>query len=205
MLMRHSNASAGFTIIELMITLAVLGVLITLGLPSMSAWLQNTQIRGGAEGMISGLQLARAEALRRNASVRFQLVTDLTGGCALSDTGKSWVVSQTDPTALCDLSPSDTVAPQIVQKKGASEGSPNAAVTATGGNVAVFNGLGRLTGAGNITQIDIKNTQGGDCQKADGTGGPMRCLRIMVSTGGGIRMCDPIVTIADDPRTCIAP
>jgi prepilin-type N-terminal cleavage/methylation domain-containing protein len=61
---------AGFTIIELMITLAVLGVLLALGMPSISSWLQNTQIRTAAEGMVSGLQLARAEALRRNANVR---------------------------------------------------------------------------------------------------------------------------------------
>ena len=105
--MRVGGPSAGFTIIELMIVLVVLGVVLTLGMPSISGWLQNTQIRTAAEGMVSGLQLARAEALRRNAIVRFQLVNNLTAGCALSNTGRNWVISQTDATSACNQPPSE--------------------------------------------------------------------------------------------------
>ena len=46
-----TRSSAGFTLVELMITLAVLALLIFVGLPGMSTWLQNTQIRGSAEAM----------------------------------------------------------------------------------------------------------------------------------------------------------
>lgn len=60
----------GFSLVELLVVVAVLGLVLMLGLPNVSAWLQNTQIRNSAEAMISGLQLARAEALRRNRVVR---------------------------------------------------------------------------------------------------------------------------------------
>jgi len=65
-------------------------------------------------------------------------------------------------------------------------------------SVVVFNGLGRVTPvpAGNI-DIDISNPSGGACAAA----GPMRCLRIRVSTGGQIRMCDPILA-STDPQGC---
>jgi type IV fimbrial biogenesis protein FimT len=89
-----------------------------------------------------------------------------------------------------------------VQKKASEEGARNAVILATGGGEIVFNGLGRPLGAGNLTQIDITNTQGGACQAAGGGGGPMRCLRLLVSTGGGVKMCDPIVVDATDPRIC---
>lgn len=196
------SAVSGFNLLELLIGLAVLGILAATGLPSLTAWIQNSQIRTAADGLMSGLQLARAEALRRNASVRFQLTSTLTSGCALSTTGKNWVVSLADPSGACDADASDTTAPQIIQSKSSAEGTANAILTAGGGAVATFNGLGRLTGAG-LTQVDISNTIGGSCQGTDGVGGgPMRCLRVTISTGGNVRLCDPAVSSTSDPRFC---
>jgi type IV fimbrial biogenesis protein FimT len=65
-------------------------------------------------------------------------------------------------------------------------------------NTVTFSGLGRAIGVAPITQIDIKNPSGGVCQPA----GPMRCLRINIASGGQMRMCDPIVVDATDPRKC---
>jgi len=192
-----AKRSHGFTLIELLTTLAVVALLLMVGLPSMSTWLQNQQIRVSAEALQSGLQFARAEALRRNVQVRFQLVDTLTSACALTNTGANWIVSLNDPTGLCDVAPSDLLAPLTIQKRSGAEGSPNAVVTATGGSSVVFNGLGRMSGVG-LTQIDVTNTSGGVCQPA----GPMRCLRINIGSGGQMRMCDPAVTDATDPRFC---
>jgi len=199
MLIRHP-AARGFTLIELMITLAVLGMLIMIALPNMGTWLQNTQIRTSAEAMQAGLQLARAEALKRNTTVRFQLVNSLTSSCALTTSGRNWVVSLADPSGLCNMDASDTVAPQIIQKRSSAEGSPNAVVTATGGSSVVFNGLGRPA-AGSLTEINVTNPNNGACKTAAGNE-PMRCLRIAVNAGGAVRMCDPAVNDATDPRKC---
>jgi len=193
-------AARGFTLVELMITLAVLGMLIMIALPNMGTWLQNTQIRTSAEAMQAGLQLARAEALKRNTTVRFQLVNSLTSSCALTTSGRNWVVSLADPSGLCNMDASDTVAPQIIQKRSSAEGSPNAVVTATGGSSVVFNGLGRPA-AGSLTEINVTNPNNGACKTAAGNE-PMRCLRIAVNAGGAVRMCDPAVNDATDPRKC---
>ena len=181
----------GFSLIALMIAL-----------PNMGTWIQNTQIRTSAEAMQAGLQLARAEALKRNTTVRFQLVDTLTSSCAISVTGKSWVVSLADTSGLCDVAASETTAPQIIQKRSGAEGSPNSLVTATGGSSVLFNGLGRAA-AGSLTQIDITNPNNGTCKTVAGNE-PMRCLRITVNAGGTVRMCDPAVDPADvtDPRRC---
>ena len=77
----------GFTLVELMIGIALLAIILAIGGPSFATWLQNTQIRNMSEAVKDGLQLARAEAVRRNARVRFQLVDGLTNGCALSTSG----------------------------------------------------------------------------------------------------------------------
>ena len=195
--------SRGFSLVELMITLAVLGMLLAIGLPNMGTWLQNTQIRNAAESINSGLNFARAEAVKRNTTVRFQLVNDMTNTCQIVSDGKNWVVSLDATTANCDAEPSDTVLPRILQKRASSEGSPNAQITATGGTAVLFNGLGRAT-IGSLTQIDVRNLANGACKTPTGTE-PMRCLRIQVSTGGQVRMCDPGVSAAtdpNDPRLC---
>lgn len=191
------RASSGFSLIELMIGLAVLGILIMVGLPNLTTWIQNTHIRTAAEGMQAGLQFARSEALRRNGSVGFYLVNSLTSSCALSTSGTNYVVSIGSPAGSCNTAPSD--AGPILQVRAGTEGSTNAAIAAAGGSSFTFNGLGRGVGAGNLTQIDITNPTGGTCQAGGGT---MRCLRVTVSTGGQIKMCDPAVTDNTDPRSC---
>ena len=191
----YPKSVAGVTLIELMIAITIFGILLILGLPESFKWMQNAKIRTAAESISNGLQLARGEAVRRNTSVRFQLVDSLTNSCALAATGSNWVVSLADPSGACDVAPSDTVAPQIVQKNSIAESSTNVVITSGVTNV-VFNGLGRSTLGANT--IQVTNPKGGACIAA----GPMRCLNIVVQIGGQIRMCDPSITTVGDTRKC---
>lgn len=184
----------GITLIEVMIGLVILGILLAMGVPSFAGWIQSSQIRNSAESIQNGLMQARAEAVRRNTTVRFQFVTDLTNGCAVSATGPSWVVSLDDPSGACDSAASDTVAPRIVQGRSNAEGSRNAIVSGNGVSSIIFNGIGQ---ANTAATIDISNPTGGACAAA----GPMRCLRVTVTTGGQVRMCDP-ARAAADPQGC---
>jgi type IV fimbrial biogenesis protein FimT len=197
----RQRAARGFSLIELMVALVIIGVFITMGLPAFSRFLQNTQIRNAAEITMSGINLARAEAIRRNTVVRFQLVSNLTSGCSISAAALNWVVSLADPTGACDAAPSETVAPQIVQKRSSSEGSRNAVISTTGGAAIVFNGLGRVSGGLGITQLNFSNITG-TCEHLDATNGTMRCLQVRVSAGGQVKLCDPKVGDTADPRHC---
>jgi type IV fimbrial biogenesis protein FimT len=187
---------AGFTVIELMIGLIVLGILMAMGIPSFARWIQSSQIRNSAEAIQSGLMFARTEAVRLNTRVRFQLVTTTTAACALADTGASWVVSLDDPAGACDSAASDTVAPRILQIRNSAEGSPNAVVNGNGQSQINFTGNGQASIA---ATINITNPTGGAC--ATTPSGVMRCLNVTISTGGQIRMCDP-ARAANDPQGC---
>lgn len=182
--------SRGVSLVELMIAMVIVGILLAAGIPAFSTWIQNTRIRTTAESIQNGLQLARAEAVRRNVLVQFSR-----GGGTSSD----WTVGCTTPVDLNGdgiEDPGDC--PAIIQARSASEGSTNVNVSATQ-DVVVFNGLGRVTPSTTATNnINITYPSGGACALA----GPMRCLRIVVSSGGQVRMCDPAVSSTTDPRVC---
>ena len=205
---RHLPAAVarGFTLIELMIVMVILGIVMMVALPAMRTVLVNAQLRTAAESRVAGMMTARQEAIRRNESVRFRTVSNLTSGCALSTSGTSWVVSLADPAGGCNTAPirlDDTAPanPAIIQKKDGAEGSAAATVTANG-SLLIFNGVGRVNSASTMTSIDIAHATEA-CEHAS-TPGPVRCMRVIVSRGGTIKMCDPKVTDATDPRRCAA-
>ncbi|MEO8134837.1 MAG: GspH/FimT family pseudopilin [Betaproteobacteria bacterium] len=191
-------SNRGFTIIELMIGLVVFALLLVLGAPSFFAYFQNSHIRNSAESIQNGLLMARAEAVRRNKVVSFQLVDSLTASCTISTSGANWIVSQSNPTSLCDQAPSETAAPLAIQKRSANQGSERAVVAAAQATIS-FNGLGRATNLGaSPTNINVSNPTGGACASASG---PMRCLRVDVTNAGQVRVCDPALA-STDTRAC---
>jgi len=54
----------GFTIYELLITMLMIGVILTIGVPSMTSFMQNSRISGTANDLHSSFHLARSEAAR---------------------------------------------------------------------------------------------------------------------------------------------
>lgn len=182
-------AHHGFTLIELAIGMLIIGILLASAAPSFRGWIQNSQIRTAAESIQNGLQLARVEAVRRNASVQF-----------VFGTGSGWTVGCTTPVDLNGNGIEDPGdCPATIQSRSGAEGSSNAgvAVTPSGTPAITFNGLGRAP-AGNVT-IDVTNSTGGACAPS----GPMRCLRVVTSIGGQVRMCDPALTLSSTyPQGC---
>lgn len=59
-----SKRAAGFTLMELMIAIAILGVLLGLAWPSFSAALASNRLAAACNSMIAGVNLARSEAMR---------------------------------------------------------------------------------------------------------------------------------------------
>lgn len=53
------NRAKGFTLVELIVAVALFALLLTFAYPSYTSYIQNAQIRTAAESMINVLQLAR--------------------------------------------------------------------------------------------------------------------------------------------------
>lgn len=200
-----NTAEHGVTLIELIVAIGIISILLAIGAPAFSSWVQNGQIRTTADAIQNGLQLARTEALKNNAQALFSLTTTVDDGCATYAGGATgvaanWIVSTADPTGACGTGA------QVTSKRAATEGTSNALVTVTQ-NAAVhtgqitFNGLGRITPLpANDVWFDVSNPTGGACGTASGN---MTCLRVVVSPAGNIRLCKTTLTYSlSTPQGC---
>ena len=62
--------SAGFTLMELLMGIAVLAILTTLAVPAFNQFILNNRLAGQANEMVAAFQFARSEALKRGLSVQ---------------------------------------------------------------------------------------------------------------------------------------
>lgn len=205
MLNATQRALRGFSLIETAVVLVIMGMVLAYVMPELRDWMQGLKVRNAAESLKNGLDLARAEALRRNSTVGFWMVSDSSSkvpsnACSLSSASPAWVVSVSNPGGECGAQASLTASPQLVQRSTALENASGLTVSAldsSGGAAdrAMFNGLGQV-----LAQAGVASIQVIDVQASSGTG---RRLRVVVESGGAIRMCDRDVSVGD-PRACPA-
>lgn len=63
------NNDNGFTLVELLITVSILAILATVGVPSFQAIIQNSRATALTNDLVSALNLARSEATKRGIAV----------------------------------------------------------------------------------------------------------------------------------------
>ncbi len=61
----NAHECRGFTLVELMVAIGLVGVLISFAAPDMSEFLRNSRVNASADAMLRSFNLARAEAIKR--------------------------------------------------------------------------------------------------------------------------------------------
>lgn len=79
----------GYTLIELAVTMTIIGVLAVAALPALASYMANAQLREAANVIVTGALYARSEAVKRNVVVNLQI-----------SRGTLQVISQVTPTPL---------------------------------------------------------------------------------------------------------
>jgi type IV fimbrial biogenesis protein FimT len=84
----------GFSLVELVVTMAVAAILLAIATPSLAQFFRTNRVASATNELVLSLQLARAEAARRGRDVSLCRSTD--GSTCASGTGWSagWIVFQ---------------------------------------------------------------------------------------------------------------
>lgn len=212
--------SAGFTIVELLVTLTIAAILAGLAYPSFTGYMNNLAIRNTGEGLLVAAQTARGEAIRSNNTAVLQIVDSLDNGCSATPDGRFWVVSHCSAEGKCGqdidkVNPPPTAgcteASVRILAKGALDSDPDLQVDLAN-PMLCYSSLGRINpnavncpegtldpAAAVSGRVEVNVTHNlGACIPSGG----MRCLRLTVNLGGESRLCDPSVTAPNDPRKC---
>lgn len=98
----------GFTLIELVMSIAIVGILLTVGIPSFRELITNNRIVTQTNDFVSDLAHARAEAVRRNTRVTICRSNTGTSCVPSSSWADGWIVF-TDPSGFGTLASGETI------------------------------------------------------------------------------------------------
>ncbi len=163
----RSVVPRGFTLIELMVGLAIAILLLLLAAPGYGRWIADSQIAAAASAMADGIRFAQAEAIKRNTGVEFTVGTD------------EWHVNVVGSAAK-------------LREGTFAEGAKFAVMqpTPSSSTTVTFNAFGMIEAANAnaptvpLTDVDITMSS---ASKPTG-------LRVLIANGAGgsgVRVCDP--------------
>ena len=197
----------GYTLIEVMVGVAILGILLAAGIPAMTHWIAANKARAASEFYLEGLSMARRQAVVHNARSRFVLAPGTNGqfdwqvdlcfpapGTPCTDNTGNWSTAAAAATgdpegaagfrsvfrAAASLPPSDILIPTVAPE---------------GAGAVYFTELGwvdttipdRLA----LLRLDPSTSLAAD----------VRAAAVAVTLAGMASKCDPAAT-APDSRAC---
>jgi type IV fimbrial biogenesis protein FimT len=184
---------AGFSLVELMITVAVFALLMMAAVPSFQAWIAGARVRSVAESLQNSLRMSQTEAVRRSRQTSFVLTNAQPAlDAAPAGNGSNWYARVLPQTAGEAANENDFIVGETFARQ--------SGVTVTGPALLCFNSMGRLVSNG-ATGL------GEDCVAPASaiepvvyrisTLGADRELLVQAYLGGKIRMCDAAKKLTD--------
>lgn len=189
---------AGFTALEAVIAVAILGILMAAGIPRMSGWLAATKAAGAGQFYAEGFALARTQALAHNSHSRLVFIATpgaqpdwrvdicfrVTGN-ACDDASNDWSTT----AAAADDAPGESAAFRSIRRSAASLPPPSLLAVTLGpdedADAVYFTPLGWVDGAiaPRVTEVGLAPAEGKEDE--------FKPSAVMLTLAGVASTCDP--------------
>ena len=158
------NSNSGFTLLELVIVVALISIVMAIAIPSMTTFTQNDRLTTNINTLIGHLALARSEAVKRSQQVSI-CVSNNTVACTAGNWQDGWIV-------YIDADGSNTFTPgeEVLRAQQALDGA-NTLVTAIGSQVTYdYRGFVTTASIGNFLLCDARSGPYGKTIRISTTG-----------------------------------
>lgn len=175
------RASAGFTLIELMVTLGIAAVLLLVVAPDLSAFKRNAELTSATNTLVGAINAARTEAMKKGMS---SFIVPTNNG---SNWNAGWVVFvDTNRTQTYDSAADTTVLAQGALQSYFNVSGNNSAAGSTPYIMFDASGYSRLkTGGFGALALTLTRSDLSGSQQVEQT------RRIIIASTGRVRSCKP--------------
>jgi len=190
----------GFSIIELMVTVAIIAILLVMTIPAYGTWMADAHVRAAAESLTNAIRLTQSTAVAKGRTSLFALTADPqpSVNSTAAASASNWFAT------LNVLGGSDETKASLGLILKSTEGTQHQ-VTISGPAVVCFNALGRQT-----SLAAAASSLSTGCTAADPAvfqvsraSGASRYFKVLVYAGGRVRMCDAAKAISsNNPDGC---
>lgn len=118
------KSTKGFTLLEVIIVVTIIGVMAAIAIPAISSWLPNYRLKSAARDLYSNMQKAKSEAVKTNTTVTMTFTAGVGAPCE----GGSYVFTDVDLNNIVNV----TVANGVCISSGAFPSGFSANGTASG-------------------------------------------------------------------------
>jgi type IV fimbrial biogenesis protein FimT len=200
----NNQSMRGVTLLELLISVSIMGIIISLAAPNFSQFGDNQRLIGAAEQVYEHMQQARSDAVSRNVTTYLNYAADGT---------TTWTYGMSSVTSLCNVALTDPTAASacvMVVDDGDGTLDPGDASVDAGDLVLYRYPRGEFTDvamtttlfSSGTTQILFDAIRGTSTSgRVTLTGGNGNSLRVDISPLGRVSICSPSGTI-ENYRTC---
>lgn len=193
----QSGRQRGFTLIELMATMAIAAILLTQAVPSFRAMIANNRITTQVNELVTAINMARSEAAKLNTRMvlcRSANPTAATPACG--GTANNWTTGWILFTASDGNNTYQAGTDTLVRVWGAAPGSIRVRTNATSNNNLEINSNGSTNEGGGIAIFAVCDDRDGDGNYDEAYG-----KQVQVQPSGHIQLMKSPIPDCDNPTT----